>query len=101
MANSLTQNPIILTAVQTSYKAAVAANTTQGSPIELRVARVAWFSPTTIGDQVLIIDPASGKEWLRMKCEVALQSQIWPVNELWSDFAVVQLDSGVLKIFTA
>ena len=101
MANLLNQNPIILTGVQTSYKAAVAAVPNQGSPIELRVARVAWFSPATICDQVLIIDPASGKEWLRMKCEVALQSQIWPVNEIWSDFAAVQLDSGVIKIFTA
>ena len=101
MANSLTANPIIINVTQTSYKAAVAANTTQGSPITLRVARVEWFSPATVGDQAVIIDPASGKEWLRMKCEVALQSQIWPVNELWSDFAVVQLDSGVLKLFTA
>ena len=101
MANSLTSNPIILTGTQTSYKAAVAANTTQGTPITLRVVRVEWFAPTTVGDQALIIDPASGKEWLRFKCETALQSQILPVNELWSDFAVPQLDSGVLKIFTA
>ena len=101
MANSLTANPIIINVTQTSYKAAVAANTTQGSPITLRVARVEWFSPATVGDQAVIIDPASGKEWLRFKCETALTSQILPVNEMWSDFAVVQLDSGTLKIFTS
>ncbi len=99
MANSINTNPIILTGVQTSYKAAVAL--TLGTLFTLRVARVEWFSPATIGDQAVIIDPSSGKEWLRFKCEVALQSQILPVNELWSDFAVDQLDSGVLKIFIA
>ena len=74
---------------------------TQGTPFTLRVARVEWFAPTTVGDQAVIIDPQSGKEWLRFKCETALQSQILPVNELWSDFAVDQLDSGSLRIFLA
>ncbi|MBZ5695962.1 MAG: hypothetical protein LAN36_11465 [Acidobacteriia bacterium] len=97
MSNSLNSNPIICYGVQTSYKAAVLA--AQGTPLELRIARVEWFSPNAANDQALIIDPASGKEWLRFKCEVAGQSQIVPVNELWSDFAVVQCDSGVLKLF--
>ena len=101
MANSLNQNPIILTGTQTSYKAAVAAVPNQGSPIELRVARVEYYAPAAVGDTALIIDPASGRELVKFTCEVALQSQILPINELWSDFAVVQLTSGTLKIFTA
>ena len=95
----MNQNPIIITGVQTSYKAAVAA--TLGTPFVLRVARVEYYAPTTIGDTAIIIDPASGKEWLKFTCEVALQSQILPVNELWSDFAVDQITSGTLKIFLA
>ena len=97
--STLTTNPIIINAIQTSYKAAVAASL--GSPFVLRVVRVEWYAPTTIGHTALIVDPASGKEWLKFTCEVALQSQILPVNELWSDFAVDQLDSGTLKIFLA
>ena len=100
MANLLNQNPIIITGPQTSYKAAVAALPNQGSPIELRVARVEYYAGTAIGDTALIIDPASGRELAKFTCEVVLQSQIMPINQLWSDFAVVQLNSGTLKIFT-
>lgn len=96
MSNSLFTNPIILTSTQTSYKAAIA--TVLGTLSVLRVARVEWFAPAAIGHTALIIDPASGKEWLRFTCEVALQSQILPVNELWSDWACDQLDSGTLKL---
>jgi hypothetical protein len=99
MANLLFQNPIIITGPQTSFKAAVAA--VLGTLFTLRVARVEFYQPTAVGDTAIIIDPASGKEWLKFTCETALQSQILPVNELWSDFAVDQINSGTLKIFLA
>lgn len=98
MANLLNQNPIIITsALPLGWKAGTSASL--GTLFVLRVQRVEWFSPNAVGDQAVITDTQSGIEKLRFKCETALTSQIIPVNELWADFAVPQIDSGVLKIF--
>lgn len=101
MANLLNQNPIILTGTQTSYKAAVAASL--GANWVLRVTKIYWYNPIIAGDVALIIDPASGQNLERLRCEAANQSQIidWSANpKIWRDFAVVQLDSGILEIHT-
>lgn len=101
MANALNQNPIILTGTQTSYKAAVA--TSLGTLFTLKIEKFYWEDPITIGDQVVLIDPQSGAEKLRLRCEVAGQSQVvdWTAAaKLFNDFAVVQLDSGKLYIYT-
>jgi len=98
MANAVNQNPIIINALlPLGWKNATV--TSLGQYFPLRVQRVEWFSPNAVGDQALIIDPATGAEKVRFKCETAGVSQLIPFNELWSDFAVVQLDSGVLKIY--
>lgn len=98
MANQLNANPIIMTAtLPLGWKAGILASNGQYFP--LRVQRVEWFSPTAVGDQVVITDPLNGAEKARFKCETALVSQLLPVNELWADFAVPQIDSGVLKIY--
>jgi hypothetical protein len=69
----------------------------------LRIEKWEWFSPATVGDQVVIIDPQDGAERLRLRCELAGQSQVidWTSHpKLFSDFAVPQLDSGTLLIYT-
>ncbi len=98
MANNLNSNPINLTATQTSYKAAVA--TSQGSPFTLLLKSVYWEQPNAVGDGFLLIDPNGGREILRGRCEVAGQSQLFPLNMMVSDWACDQLDSGNLKIYT-
>lgn len=101
MPNSLTENPIVIQAVQGSYKAAVAASL--GTLINLRIEKIYFFNPTAIGDTALIIDPASGATLARLRCEVANQSQIidWTAKpKMWADFAVSELDSGTLYIYT-
>lgn len=101
MANTLTTNPIILSGVQTSYKAAVAS--ILGTLFTLRVEKIYWFQPATVGDEALIINPQSGQTLLRLRCEVAGQSQVidWTANpKLWQDFGVNQLDSGSIEIYT-
>lgn len=100
MANSLNSNPVILTTTQTSYKAAVVAS--QGVFVNCIVEKWYWEAPTAVGDQVVIIDPQSGAEKLRLRCELALQSQVvdWTAHpKQFSDFAAIQMDSGRLYIY--
>jgi hypothetical protein len=99
MANVLNQNPIIISGTQTSYKAATLASL--GSFASLRVTKIYWENPTTVGDQMVIIDPATGRNIFRMRCESANISQIATLNQLWADFAVNELDSGTLYIYLA
>lgn len=100
MSNSTNTNPIVYTAAAGSYKAAIAA--TLGSPSTLLISKIYWFDPTTIGDQVLLTNPQSGQNIIRLRCEVAGQSQVvdWSTRpKLLQDFAIPQLDSGVLYIY--
>jgi len=101
MSNLLNQNPIILTATLASYKAAVA--TSQGSTIgPLRVTKVYWLDPATIGDQAILVDPRTGNVLEQFRCEVAGQSQIiHPKVPLWKDFELLQIDSGTIEISLA
>lgn len=100
MANILTTNPIHISAVQTSYKAAVAASL--GTLFTLMVHHFRWIDVGTIGDEVQIIDPQSGQELLHLKASAA-SSEItgdWSAKpRLWRDFAVIKFDSGQLDIF--
>jgi hypothetical protein len=101
MANLLNSNPIIITGVLASYKAAVAA--TLGTLFTLRIERIFWRTPNIAGDVCLITDPANGANKMRLVCEVTKISQIvdWSANpKMWSDFCVDQLDSGELEIYT-
>lgn len=101
MANVLTSNPIIIRGTQSSYKAAVA--TSLGSPFTLRIEKWYWENPAAAGDQVVITDPQDGSEKLRLRCELANQSQVidWTSHpKLFSDFAVVEIDSGTLYVYT-
>lgn len=102
MANSLTNNPIrIDTKFSNSFKGQTNASTSLGVFNTLLITEVYWFQPSAVGQQFIITNPNNGNVLLQGACEVASQSQFFNFAgkpKLWQDFAVPQLDSGVLYI---
>lgn len=101
MANNYLVNPIrIDTAMTSSFKALTSASI--GAFNTLLIKKVYWLNPATIGDTVSIIDPNSSEELMPLRAEVAGQSiliDFTPQPELWADFEVNQISSGVLYIY--
>jgi hypothetical protein len=99
MANQLNQNPIIITvALPLGYKAGTLSSL--GTPGYLRVVRIMWTAPSATGDQVLIINPKTGFELYRAKATASnVGTDEQQFNQIWDDFAVPQIDSGVLRIY--
>jgi hypothetical protein len=115
-------NPIVVTgSMATSYKTQLAAAVpnagiygiagkgagvitgSYGTLTALKIAKIEWLSPVTVGDQVNIGDPNSGLTLLNLVCEVALQSQIidWTASPvLWNDFEIDRMNSGTLYLWT-
>lgn len=61
---------------------------------------VYWYGPTTI-DHLLALKDKNGVDIIPMKCEVAKESQMWPI---WSTFHGIRcddMDSGTLYIYRA
>jgi hypothetical protein len=104
MANNLFANPMVITgSLATSYKAQMAGAGEIGSLFTLRIEKVYWENPGTIGDTITIGDPISGLTLLALRCEVANQSQLidWTSNpKLWQDFEINSFPSGTLYIYT-
>src|SRR5271157_483725 len=103
MANSLTTNPIVVTAAMTAgYKAGVAASLgTLLGPV--LVEKEYWENPGNVGDTVVITDPQSGRNILTLRCEVAGQSQLvdWTSHpKMLADFQVQTIASSTLYIYT-
>jgi tRNA A37 threonylcarbamoyladenosine synthetase subunit TsaC/SUA5/YrdC len=102
MSNSLVQNPIVISSAMTSgYKASVASSL--GTLSTLRIDKIYWENPGTIGDTATIIDPQNLATMFALRCEVANQSQVidWSARpKLWRDFQVSQISSGTLYIYT-
>jgi hypothetical protein len=107
MANSYLQNPVIINTNMTQgYKALTATQgpTGLGAFTYLRIEKVYWENPGTIGDTVNIEDPVTGNVLLVLRCEVANQSQIvdWTAKpKRWSDFEVNTISSGTLYLYLA
>lgn len=101
VANSLNTNPIVLTGVSGSYKAATAA--VQGTLNTLLVKKIVWEAPTTAADQVHIIDPTGRTLYQQISPSTGVgDSQDFSARPLmWTDFSVIQLDSGTLFIYLA
>lgn len=99
MSNNLLVNPVVITATMgSSFKASLPA---VNVGVYLRVEKIIWESPATIGDQLVIEDP-QGNVLFPATCEVAGQSQIfdWVANpKIWSDFQVTTLGSGTVYIY--
>lgn len=102
MANSLDQNPIIVTTpMPQPYKAAVASS--QGSPLTLRVEKIRWVDAVNANDELKIVDPVSGAVLLDLINPVANSSvEIdWVAHpKLWQDFQVSVIGSGTLYLYT-
>lgn len=106
MSNSLNQNPISLTSVMsTSYKSqmevAPPTGWGKGSQFTIKVIKLFWLSPASIGDKFIITDPQSSLVLWSGTCEVALQSQVFdwsPAAKIWADFICTKMDSGTLFI---
>lgn len=102
MANSLNQNPIVIdTVMAQGYKAAVASSL--GSLFTLKIDKVYWESPVTVGDKVTIVDPDNGNVILDLTCDVAGKSQWvdWTAHpKLVANFRVAVIGSGTLYVYT-
>jgi hypothetical protein len=102
MANNLLANPMQISgSMASSYKTATAS--ALGTLRTLKVEKLEWLSPGTVGDTIVIGDPISGLELANFVCETALQSQLldWTANpKLWQDFEINSFPSGTLKIWT-
>lgn len=103
MSNILTVNPIrIDTAQITGYK--VLTLTSLGAFQTLRIEKIYWEDPSSIGDNVTIINPNSGANIVNLRCEVAGQAILvdWtPKPKMVADFQVSEIDSGVLWLYMA
>lgn len=96
MANLLTQNPIIIDTQMTDH-----AKTTDTTRVtNYQFTKVYWLQPTTIG-HLLEIQNRGGKTIVKLRCEVADQSQYLDFNPPLevADFEVNDLDSGVVYIY--
>lgn len=100
MSNSIYTNPVIITTALGSYKAAIAS--ALGSFYEIRIQKIEWYMPVTVGDTYSINDPISNAVIAQGSCEVAAQSQVldWtPQPRLVADFSVPQISSGTLIVY--
>lgn len=102
MANSYTQNPIVITSTMSSgYKSLVAS--ALGSPISLLIDKINWSDAVGTSDVLSIVDPDNGNILLEIANKVA-NTTWWvdwsPRPKLWRDFKVSTIGSGTLYIFT-
>ncbi len=92
LAVDKTRNPIKVTGTTT-------ADTKISDEITF-IKFVYWYGPTTI-DHLLALKDKDGGDIIPMKCEVAKESQMWPI---WSTFHGIRcddMDSGTLYIYIA
>jgi hypothetical protein len=102
MANLFLNNPIRLDSpMATSFKSQILA--TNGSFYDLRVEKILWETPVTVGDKVVIQDNY-GNILATLACDTANVSQCldWTAKpKRWSDFSVASISSGVVWIYLA
>lgn len=102
MANSLAVNPIRLdSTMATSWKTQIAAQL--GSFQLLRIEKILWASPVTVGDQIIIEDNLANV-LVVLTCDTANVSQCldWTAKpKLWSDFTLSKISSGVVYLYLA
>lgn len=87
-----TGNPLIV------KDAAIAADTEILAAANVFIKYIYWFQPTTIGHLATIKD-RTGRLILPMYCEVANQSQMWPIWSKANSIHIDDLDSGEIYIF--
>ena|SRR5271154_6853679 len=102
MANNLVVNPIRLdTVMLSSWKTQIAA--TYGSFQNLRVEKVLWETPVTVGDQIIFEDNLANV-LVTLTCDTANVSQCldWSAKpKRWADFTLTKISSGVVWLYLA
>ena len=103
MSNNLLVNPIRLDSIMASgYKASTLS--ALGSFQYLRVEKILWETPVSVGDQAVIEDLIAGNILATLTCDTANVSQCldWTAKpKRWADFQVTKLSSGILYIYMA
>jgi hypothetical protein len=102
MAKNLIVNPIRLdTVMLTSWKTQIVA--TMGSFQNLRVEKILWETPVTVGDQIVFEDNLANV-LATLTCDTANVSQCldWtPKPKRWADFTLTKISSGVVYLYLA
>jgi hypothetical protein len=100
MANVLTQNPVRLdTAMLSSYKTQTLASL--GSFQYLKVEKILWETPITVGDQIIFEDNLANV-LVTLTCDTANVSQCldWSAKpKRWADFTLTKISSGVVWLY--
>lgn len=68
------------------------------SDIQTYIKFIYWLKPTTIGHLLTLTDE-NGNELAALRCEVADESQIFPVVTRVPDIYCSDMDSGTLYIY--
>ena len=90
MANNRQKSPWVLDTVDTALSP---------SFVAITVKHVIWESPAAPGDDFKLTD-ANGRIIAKGICEVALQSQVFLVEQSFDGAALPVLDSGILYVYT-
>jgi hypothetical protein len=102
MANNLAVNPIRLDSVMlTSWKTQIAA--TLGSFQNLRIEKILWETPATVGDQIIFEDNLANVLAV-LTCDTVNVSQCldWTAKpKRWADFTLSKISSGVVYLYLA
>ena len=61
---------------------------------------VYWYNPTNV-NHLLVLKDKEGADIIPMKCEVANESQMWPLWTTWHGIRCDDMDSGTLYIYIA
>jgi hypothetical protein len=101
MANQYFVNPIRLdTVMASSWKTQIA--TVLGTFYDLRVEKVLWETPVTVGDHAIFTDPQNGNVLVTLACDTANVSQCldWSAKpKRWQDFILSHIDSGIVWLY--
>lgn len=101
--SNLLVNPIVINSIMaTGWKAATSA--ALGSFQYLKVEKILWETPVTVGDQAVIEDLIAGNILATLTCDTANVSQCldWTAKpRRWADFQVTKLSSGILYVYLA
>ena len=101
--SNLLVNPVILNSTMASgYKASTLA--ALGSFQYLRVEKIVWEGPVSVGDKLVIEDLIAGNVLVQLVCDTAVVSQCldWtPKPRRWADFQLTTLGSGTVLIYLA
>lgn len=89
MANDLSGKPIVVDTVDNNIAPKM-------KPIFIE--RIVWHEPVTPGDD-LVINDANDRPIVVAECEIADQSQVFYINQVWDGLRVPTIGSGIAYIY--